>query len=166
MLLRRIARPLFASWFIAQGVDAVRHPARHAATARKDLEEVRLGLRGRPGLEPVEQALDVPLTDKQLAAVVAAHGAAVATAAAFLALGKAPRTAGVALAVLVQPLVLASIPTSRVHDEADAARRRRFWMSVSALGGALLAGADTAGRPGVAYRIRAARESRAAARAE
>jgi hypothetical protein len=28
MLLRRIARPLFASWFLSEGVDALRRPAR------------------------------------------------------------------------------------------------------------------------------------------
>ena len=34
MLLRRLARPLFASWFVTEGLDVVRHPAAHAADAR------------------------------------------------------------------------------------------------------------------------------------
>jgi hypothetical protein len=30
VLLRRLARPLFASWFVTEGLDVVRHPAAHA----------------------------------------------------------------------------------------------------------------------------------------
>lgn len=164
MLLRRIARPLFASWFVAEGVDAVRHPVRHAAAARSGLDELRDLASGRAALAGVARSLDLPLTQRQLTLVVQAHGAATALAAGALALGKAPRTAGVALAVLTVPLVVANAPTGRVRDLDDAARRRRFWSSLSALGGALLAAADTAGRPGVAYRVRAAREARSTAR--
>ena len=34
MLLRRIARPFFASWFVSEGLDVVRHPSAHADEAR------------------------------------------------------------------------------------------------------------------------------------
>lgn len=161
MLLRRVARPLFASWFVVEGVDAVRHPTAHAAAARDGLAALRSRTEGKAALAGVERALDLPLTDRQLALVVQAHGAATALAAGALALGKAPRTAGLALAVLTAPLVVASAPTGKVRDEAEAARRRRFWSSLSALGGALIAAGDLAGRPGVAWRVHAAREAHA-----
>lgn len=160
VLLRPIARPLFASWFVVEGVDAVRHPARHAAAAREGVD----ALRERAGEKLAGLDIDSSLTDRQLAMVVRAHGAATTVAAGFLALGKAPRTAGAALAALTVPLVVADLPTGRVRDEADAARRRRFWTSLSALGGALLAAGDLAGRPSMAYRVQAAREARATTR--
>ena len=37
MLLRPFARPLFASWFVAEGIDALRHPAVHATAGREGL---------------------------------------------------------------------------------------------------------------------------------
>jgi len=40
MLLRRIARPLFASWFVSEGYDAARRPEVHAERARAGLERV------------------------------------------------------------------------------------------------------------------------------
>jgi uncharacterized membrane protein YphA (DoxX/SURF4 family) len=160
VLLRPIARPLFASWYVVEGVDAVRHPGRHAAAAREGVAALRERAGGRlAGLDS-----DSSLTDRQLATVVQVHGAATVAAAGFLALGKAPRTAGVALAVLTVPLVVANLPTGKVRDEEDAARRRRFWTSLSALGGALLAAGDLAGRPSMAYRVHAAREARSATR--
>ena len=37
---RRIARPLFASWFLSEGVDALRRPAAHVAVARGAVERL------------------------------------------------------------------------------------------------------------------------------
>jgi uncharacterized membrane protein YphA (DoxX/SURF4 family) len=163
VLLRLIARPLFASWFVAEGVDALRHPALHATAGREGLAALHGHVGRFPGLS---QALDSALTsvsDRQLGLVVRAHGAATVVAAGALATGKAPRTAGLTLAVLTVPIVVASLPSRRSGGEAEALRRRRFWSSVTALGGALLAAGDLAGRPGVAWRIQAAHEARAAA---
>jgi uncharacterized membrane protein YphA (DoxX/SURF4 family) len=166
VLLRRIARPLFASWFVVEGVDAVRHPSSHAAAARLGLESVRDRAAKHERLAGAGRALDRPLTDRQLALAVQGHGAATVAAAGLLAIGKAPRAAGLALAVLTVPLVVANAPAGKASsDDAEAARRRRFWSALSGLGGALLAAADTAGQPGVAYRVHAAREARAAAKA-
>jgi uncharacterized membrane protein YphA (DoxX/SURF4 family) len=163
VLLRPFARPLFASWFVAEGIDALRHPAVHATAGREGLAALHGHVGRLPGLS---QALDHALTtvtDTQLGLVVRAHGAATIVAAGALATGKAPRTAGLALAVLTVPVVVASLPAGRSGGEAEALRRRRFWSSVSALGGALLAAGDLAGRPGMAWRVQAAREARAAA---
>jgi uncharacterized membrane protein YphA (DoxX/SURF4 family) len=163
VLLRPIARPLFASWFVAEGVDALRHPAVHTRAAREGVA----ALRGYVGRVPVvTEAIDRTLTsvsEQQLGLAVRAHAVATLAAAGALAAGKAPRTAGLALAVLTVPVVVASLPAARVHDDAESARRRRFFSSVSALGGAMLAAADLEGRPSIAWRVRAAREAKAAA---
>ncbi len=163
MLLRRIARPLFASWFVAEGVDALRHPAAHAMAGREGVAALRSCLRRVPvASAPLDRAL-TSVTEGQLEVLVRVHGAATVVAAGALAAGKAPRAAGVALAALAVPVVVASLPAGRAHDEAELARRRRFTTALTALGGALLAAADLAGRPGMAWRVQAAREARAAA---
>ena len=89
MLLRRIARPLLATWFVTQGVDAVRGPAVHVAFAR-------------PAVDTFMQQMgtDTRLSDAQLRSIVVAHGAVTAAAGLALAVGRAPRTAALLLAAL------------------------------------------------------------------
>jgi uncharacterized membrane protein YphA (DoxX/SURF4 family) len=164
MLLRRIARPLFASWFVSEGYDAARRPEVHAERARAGLERVvRLVPRGALG-----GALDRYRhpTTAQLVTLVRAHGAATAAAGALLAAGKAPRTAALALAALTAPLILANLPL-REHPAPDKEARRdrkdRLVRAVAFTGGALLAGVDYEGRPGVAWRVAKAREEHASA---
>lgn len=168
MLLRCVARPLFASWFVVEAVDQIRHPGPHATAVREGIAAVRGHVGGIPG---VSDALDTALTsvgDRGLRSAVQLHGAVTLAAAAALAMGKAPRTAGLALALFSVPIAVASLPAGKVlakaPDEHEAARRRKFWSSLSGLGGALLAAGDLAGRPGMAWRVQAAHEARAAAR--
>ena len=168
MLLRRIARPLFASWFVAEAVDGIRHPATHATSVREGIAALR-GHAGRvPGLTDVLDTALTSVSDRQLGVVVRVHGVATVAAAGALALGRAPRTSALALALLTVPVVVASLPAGKVlasaPDDAEAARRHTFWSSLTALGGALLAAGDLAGRPGMAWRVQAAREAKAAAR--
>ena len=164
MLLRRIARPLFASWFVSEGYDAARRPEVHAERARAGLERVvRLVPRGALG-----GALDRYRhpTTAQLVTLVRAHGAATAAAGVLLAAGKAPRTAALALAALTAPLILANLPLrGRPGPDKEARRDRqdRLVRAVAFTGGALLAGADYEGRPGVAWRVAKAREEHASA---
>ncbi len=165
MLLRHIARPLLASWFVAEGLDAIRHRSAHAVAAREGMEAMRARAAQVARATGTDREPEMEITDRQLALVVQAHGALTIAAAALLALGKAPRTAGLALAALTVPVVVANAPSRSAAGEVEEARRRRFWAALSALGGALLAVADTEGRPGVSYRIRAHREARAAAHA-
>ena len=106
MLLRRLARPLFASWFVTEGLDVVRHPAAHAADARGALTALRARLPESARQGPAGQALGYELSDRQLTTLVQVHGVALAGAGALLAVGKAPRTAALALAVLTAPLVV------------------------------------------------------------
>lgn len=164
MLLRRIARPLFASWFVSEGYDATRHPEVHAERARAGLESlVRLVPRGALGgaLDRYRQP-----TTAQLVTLVRAHGAATTAAGVLLAAGKAPRTAALALAALTAPLILANLPLRdrpALSKEARSDRRDRLVRAVAFTGGALLAGADYEGRPGVAWRVAKAREEHASA---
>lgn len=165
MLLRRIARPLFASWFLSQGVDAVRHPKEHVAVARGAVDRlaatVPVGAFGG-AVEPYRHP-----SDRQLTAVVRVHGAATALAAGMLATGRAPRAAALTLAALTLPLAAADAPLSRrergrLSDVDKRERKARFVRALSFSGGALIAAADTAGRPGVRWRFEHARATRAA----
>lgn len=164
MLLRRIARPLFASWFVSEGYDAARRTEMHAERARAGVENVlRLVPRGVLGgaLDRYRQP-----TRAQLVTLVRVHGAATAVAGVLLAAGKAPRTAALALAALTAPVILASLPLRErpaLDTEARRERRDRLVRAVAFTGGALLAGADYEGRPGVAWRVAKAREEHASA---
>lgn len=171
MLLRRLARPLFASWFASQGLDALRHPGTHAQVVRDGLDGVRArvpasALASAP--TPLARLLDGGIGDKQLTTLTQAHGAAVLVAAGMLAVGRAPRTAALALAGLTVPLVLVNLPVGRRGSLTAAekkARTERLVRALSFAGGAVLVGVDLEGRPGVTWRVQHARADRAALRA-
>ncbi|MEN1976837.1 MULTISPECIES: DoxX family protein [unclassified Cellulomonas] len=166
MLLRRIARPLFASWFLSEGVDALRRPSAHVPVARDAVERLNASV-PRGALGGALDAYRHP-SDAQLTTLVRAHGGATALAALLLATGRAPRAAALALAALTLPLAAADAPPSRkerAHLDAEQkkARKARFLRGLSLTGGALIAAADTAGRPSVRWRVEHARATRAAA---
>lgn len=149
MLVRRIARPLFAAVFVADGVGVLRRPEPHVVRAQAALDS----LRGRADVPELEPA--------QVRTIVRAHGAATAVAGFMLATGRAPRVAGLVLAVLTLPLVAAD----RLAGDASAELARRTVIErLSMVGGALLAAADTEGRPGMSWRVQHARVDRAVAR--
>ena len=165
MLLRRVARPLFASWFVSEGLDVVRHPSSHAAEARGALTTLldRLPAQVRQG--PAGDVIGYELSDRQLTTVVQVHGAALAGAGFLLSVNKAPRTAALALAVLTAPLVLVNLPRKRGSESKAErrARRERFVRALAFTAGAVLAAADYEGRPGVAWRVQKARLERSEA---
>lgn len=150
MLLRRIARPLLASWFVSEGIDAVRSPAAQVAFARPAVDSLlaRAGDAPRP-------------SDAQLRTIVQVHGAATVIAGVALALGKAPRTAALVLAALTLPVAAASMPLhegTKLSPPVRRERRDRLVRSLAFTGAALLAGVDHEGRPGVSWRLAKARE--------
>ena len=150
MLLRRFARPLLASWFVTEGLDAARRPSAHIAFARPAVDSLLEKTSGLP--RP---------TDTQLQVIIQAHGAATALAGLALALGKAPRTAALLLAALTLPLAAASMPGRKgeaVSPEVRRERRDRLVRSLAFTGAALLTGVDTEGRPGVSWRLAKARQ--------
>lgn len=171
MLLRRVARPLFASWFVSQGLDALRHPAAHAQVVRDGLDGLgtRLPASARRAVPaPVGDVLAGDASDKQLATLTQVHGAAMLVAGALLAVGRAPRTAALALAGLTVPVVLVNLPLGgrgRLTAEERAERRERLVRALAFTGGALLAGVDLEGRPGMSWRVQHARDDRRAVKA-
>jgi len=152
MLLRHIARPLLASSFIYDGVQAARNPSEHVAAARS-------------GSALATQALGAePLSEKQVTTLVRAHGIATAAAGTLLALGKAPRASALALALLTLPLAVVNQPFTAPKDERPV-RTDRFLHNLASVGAALIAGADLEGRPGLSWRVQQARAARAEAKA-
>lgn len=149
MLLRRVARPLLASMFIQEGLDALRAPAPHVITAREPAQRASraLGLRR-------------PLTDRDLTMVVRAHGGLTVAAGLGLALGKAPRSCSLVLAALSVPLAIAHQPFTKGTGP-RAERTKSFVQALGSVGAALLAAADKQGKPGFAWRVERARAERA-----
>lgn len=151
MLVRRIARPLFASAFVADGIEVLRDPEPHVTRA-----EATWGTLGR--------TVDLPSLDRgQMRTAVRVHGAATTLAGLLLAVGRAPRAAALTLAVLYAPLAVPEKSGGRSADERRASRQRLV-ERLSRIGGALIVAADTAGRPGMAWRVQHARVDKAAAR--
>lgn len=143
MVLRRAARALLASAFIVDGINTLRSPKRlsdQAALAVGKLHELT-GLPNDPDL------------------FVRINGAIMATAGTALALGKAPRAAALTLAAIMIPTTYA---TSSFWEENDpptrAELKKRFTINLSLVGGLLVTGVDTEGKPGITWRIQNARE--------
>lgn len=187
MLVRRIARPLFAAWFLSEGWDAFRRPDPHVA-------RTQAAWRALPG------DLPEPPDAGRLRLLVRLHGGLMVVAAFLLATGRVPRTAAMVLAGLTAPLALVHQPFGAAARRAavasqgagDGGRRRgvralgatggvvtaevpeggadhreapeRFLRDLSMIGGALVVALDREGRPGVAWRVQHARADRAAAR--
>jgi putative oxidoreductase len=155
--IRLVARPMLASMFVLGGVDAVMHASAKVHKAEKVTEQV-------PSLaERLAPGLPVP-TDP--ATLVRLNGGAQVLAGLALATGRAPRLSALVLAGSLVPTTYAGHPFWEEQDKAArSAQRIQFFKNVSMMGGLLLAGVDTEGKPGVAWRARrAARDVRREAR--
>jgi putative oxidoreductase len=143
-LMRLVARPMLASMFVVGGYGAIRNPEAIAPRVKPITDRlVPLAKRVMPSVSiPEDTAKLVRLTG--LVQVVA--GIALAT-------GKSPRVASLALVATSLP---ATLTTHRFWEESDpstrADERAHFLKNVSMTGGLLLAGVDTAGKPGLAWR--------------
>jgi uncharacterized membrane protein YphA (DoxX/SURF4 family) len=90
--------------------------------------------------------------------MVRANGATMVAAGSMLALGKFPRVAAVALAAALIPTTYTAHAFWTIKDPGLRAQQKsHFVKNVGLLGGVLLAAVDTAGKPGLAYRTKAAR---------
>lgn len=142
MVVRRVARPMLAAYFVTSGLDAVRHPAKPAQAAA-------------PAIKALAGPLKLP-DDPEL--IVRATGATMLVAGTMLGLGRFPRIAAAALAVTIVPATYVAHPFWTIQDPADRAQQKtHFLKNVGLLGGVLLASVDTAGQPGLAYRARRVR---------
>ncbi|MEP7191833.1 MAG: DoxX family protein [Actinomycetota bacterium] len=141
-VVRRIARPMLAAVFVANGLDALLHPAGRAKMAA-----------------PLVTKLSVPLNipdDPEL--MVRANGATMVAAGTMLGLGVLPRLAAMALAGTLVPTTYTEHAFWTIQDPAVRAQQKAHLLkNISLLGGVMLASVDTAGKPGLAYRTRYAR---------
>lgn len=153
MIVRRLARPMLASIFIAGGVDALRNPAPRAKAAQ-------------PGLDQAVNVLPASVTDRLPSnpeTLIQLNAAVQIGAGALFALGKAPRLSALALAGTLVPSTAVGHDFWNAQDAETRSRQRtEFIKSVSLLGGLLIAAVDTEGKPSLGWRgRRAARHAQA-----
>lgn len=142
-VVRRVARPMLAAIFVAQGLDQLRHPSALSGKVAPFAEQVApLGLPNDPEL------------------LVRANGATMVAGGALLATGHFPRLSSLALAASLVPTTYVGHPFWTESDPA-AKRTQRigFLKNVGLLGGLLLAAVDTEGKPSLAYRAGLAGDS-------
>ena len=144
-LTRRIARPLLASVFIADGIDSIRNPGSRAKAA----QAVTVPLARRFPALPDDPELLVQL-----------NGAVQVGAGALLAVGRLRRLAALALIASIVPTTYAAHRFWEEDDEELRAEQRvHFLKNLGLLGGLVLAAVDTEGAPSLGWRAhrRAAR---------
>ncbi|RPA63603.1 DoxX family membrane protein [Gordonia oryzae] len=143
MILRRIARPMLATVFIASGADALRKPTGRAEMAGDFIESSLNAL-------PENVSAAVP-HDPEL--LVRINGAVQVGGGLLLATGKFPRIAALGLAGSLVPTTFAGHPFWQETDPAKRnLQRTQFLKNVSLAGGLLIAAADTEGKPSLAWR--------------
>lgn len=146
-VLRALARPMLASIFVIQGYDTLRRPERVTPLA-----------------DPVVQSLAerVPAVPDKTEQAVRVNGAVQLVAGSLLALGRWPRLSALAIAATLVPTTIAGHRFWEAEDEKTAAQQRiHFLKNLTMFGGLLIAAADTAGNPSLAWRTRhAARSAR------
>lgn len=142
-MIRKIARPMLASVFIADGVDTLVNSKDHVKSTERFLTQLREVL-------PPQYRVYVP-NDPEL--VAQGLGGAKVGAGALYAIGKAPRLSAGVLAATAVPTMLGRHAFWETDDpEEKSTRRYGALTNVALLGGLFLATADTAGKPGLAWR--------------
>ena len=139
-VLRAVARPMLASIFVIQGFDTMLHPERVAP-------------RADPVIRPLAELL--PGVAGQTEDAVRLNGAVQFTAGSLLALGVVPRLSALAIAATLVPTTVAGHRFWEVEDDKERAQQRiHFLKNLAIFGGLLIAAADTAGQPSLAWRSR------------
>lgn len=143
---RLIARPMLASMFVVGGVNALKN-AEGAAERAKPVTDKMV---------PLAQKIS-PSAPTDAVTWVRINGVTQVLAGLALATGRAPRLSALALAATLVPTTVAGHPYWQETDpEAKATQRIHFFKNVSMLGGLMIAGVDTDGRPGLAWRAKRA----------
>jgi uncharacterized membrane protein YphA (DoxX/SURF4 family) len=136
---------MLASIFVVQGYDTVLRPERVSAQAE-------------PVVRPIAER--VPVVPSQTEQAVRINGAVQVVAGSLLALGRWPRLSALAIAATLVPTTLAGHRFWETQDKQERAQQRiHFLKNLSMLGGLVIAAADTAGRPSLAWRGRQAARS-------
>ncbi len=140
-IVRRLARPLLATGYVAGGVEAFRNSS--AAAEKLD-----------PVLKQVEQVLPQvrPVTANR-AQVAQGIAAAQVLAASALALSKLPRlSASVLLGTTAINTYVQYQSADTSTKEAKSNRRNNVFKNLSLVGAVMIASVDTAGNPSLAWR--------------
>ena len=145
---RLLARPMLASMFVVGGVNALKD-SEAAATRAKPVTDTMV-----PLVQKVAPSAPIPTDPKTLVRI---NAAAQIAAGLALATGRMPRLSALTLAATLVPTTAAG---HRFWEESDkqarANQKIHFFKNVSMLGGLIIAGMDTEGRPGLAWRAKRA----------
>ncbi len=137
---RRIARPLLAAVFIAEGLDSIRNPAPTGGVLDTPAEPLPSG-----DTLPQGNSLDM----------VRLNGVVQVGGGVLLAIGKFPRIASLALMGTIVPTTYAG---HRFWEEPDAdvrtQKRMQLLKNLGLLGGLIFSAVDTDGAPSVGWRTR------------
>ncbi|MFI7526382.1 DoxX family protein [Nocardia salmonicida] len=145
--VRRIARALLGTTFVAAGVNGLMNQKPRAAAANA------LADKGRTGL-PDALAARVPDDPSQFVRI---NSAAQVVGGLLLASGRAPRPAALLLAATVVPGTVTEQDFWAENDpDRKAAKRVGFLKDLGLLGGLMIAAADTEGKPSLGWRARRA----------
>ncbi|HLZ37874.1 MAG TPA: DoxX family protein, partial [Mycobacteriales bacterium] len=145
-VVRSLARPMIGQIFVSGGVDVLLHPGPRADVAGPLLDRLR------------EIA---PFLPEDRVTLVRGNAAAQVVAGALLATGRVPRLAALVLAGSLVPTTIGGHPFWRFAGAQRSQQRTQVQKNLAILGGLLLAGVDTEGRPSLLWR---ARHAAAAAR--
>lgn len=145
---RLLARPMLASVFVVGGASALKNADTHAIAAKPVTDKMV------PLAQKAVPQVPIPTDATTLVRI---NATAQILAGAALATGRLPRLSAAVLAATLVPTTAAQ---HRFWEASDPATRNEqkvhFAKNVSMLGGLLLAGVDTEGRPGLAWRARRA----------
>jgi putative oxidoreductase len=145
---RLLARPMLASMFVVGGINALKNADALATRAKPVADKIV------PRVQRLAPQVPIPTNTTTL---VRLNAGVQILAGAALATGHAPRLASTLLAATLVPTTVAG---HRFWEETDPAAKANqkvhFFKNVSMFGGLLLAGVDTDGKPGVAWRARRA----------
>lgn len=142
-MIRKLARPMLASVYIADGADTLMNAPDHVEGTETILKRLR-------GFLPRKYARKIP---KDPIAVTKAIGGAKVGAGSMLAIGRFPRLSATTLAVATVPTILARHAFWETQDANEkAARRSGFLTDIALLGGLAITSVDNEGRPGLKWR--------------
>lgn len=157
-MIRHIARPLLGSIFVYSGYHALVHPKPIAQAAEPMIDAAADATRSistRSVSEPQNAKLSTDMNKETLARV---YGGVQLGAGLMLATSRFPRPTSL---ILAGSLIPATATHSFWNEDDPAARQDQtihFLKNLSVMGGLLIAGFDTEGKPGVMWRTRRAAE--------
>lgn len=146
-MIRRVARPMLASFYVIDGVDYFVNPDAHVEYTDNVLKQTR-------ALVPASLSKQIPDNAEVVSRVV---GGTKIGAGSLLALGKAPRLSAGVLATLAVPTILGRYAFWNASDKEErSSKQTGFLTHVALLGGLGITSMDTEGKPGLGWRAKKA----------